>query len=156
MKSRSKLYVGIDPGKSGGIARFDGDSMRAWKCPETADEMHSLLGMIAGWGSTNNVTLAMEKIWARPNNATRAAFNYGVNYGKWFGVLASYKLVPEMILPTHWMKYYDMEKGMEYSERKKWLKATAQELYPETKVTLINADAILIAHYLKNRKLEKK
>ena len=150
-KSHSKLYVGIDPGKSGAIARFDEDGMRAWKCPETASEMHTLLGLIAGLGSVDNVTIAMEKIWARPNNATRAAFNYGVNYGKWFGVLASYELVPEMILPTHWMKYYDMEKGMEYQDRKKWLKAKAQELYPDTKVTLVNADAILIAHYLKCR-----
>ena len=150
-KSHSKLYVGIDPGRSGAIARLDGDNMKAWKCPEEAGDMHSLLGLVIGWRSTEDITLAMEKIWARPNNATRAAFNYGVNYGKWFGVISSYELVPEMILPTHWMKYYDMEKGMEYQDRKKWLKAKAQELYPDTKVTLINADAILLAHYLKCR-----
>ena len=90
-------------------------------------------------------------VWARPNNASRAAFNYGVNYGQWLGIVSCYTIDVELILPANWMKFYGMEKGMEYQDRKKWLKAKAQELYPDLKVTLVNADAILIAHYNKCR-----
>ena len=149
--SHSKIYIGIDPGKSGAIASIDNLDMRAWNCPDDAIDMNSLILLIIGWHAADALHVLMEKVWARPNNASRAAFNYGVNYGQWFGVLAGFEIEPELILPAHWMKFYDMKKGMEYQERKKWLKATAQELYPNIKVTLINADAILIAHYLKER-----
>ena len=150
-KFRSKTYVGIDPGKSGAIASFSNNEMRVWKCPDTADGMHSAFCQ-ATWGILEDeIVVLMEKVWARPNNASRAAFSYGVNYGQWLGIVACYSIDMELILPAHWMKFYGMKKGMEYQERKKWLKAKAQELYPDIKVTLINADAILIAHYLKER-----
>ena len=152
MKSHSKLYVGIDPGKSGAIASISVSKMKAWKCPDNAVDMHTLLSLIMWEMNIDNVQIIMEKVWARPNNASRAAFNYGVNYGQWLGVLASHEITPEFILPNQWMKFYNMKKGMEYQDRKRWLKAKAQELYPKLKVTLVNADAILIAHYLKERK----
>ena len=151
-KSHSKTYVGIDPGKSGAIASLDNLNMKAWKCPDNANDMHHLLGLVISWHAAGSLHVIMEKVWARPNNASRAAFNYGVNYGQWLGIVACYSINMELILPAHWMKFYGMKKGMEYQERKKWLKAKAQELYPNIKVTLINADAILIAHYLKERK----
>ena len=152
MKSHSKLYVGIDPGKSGAIASISVSKMKAWKCPDNAVDMHTLLSLIMWEMNIDNVQIIMEKVWARPNNASRAAFNYGVNYGQWLGVLASHEITPEFILPNQWMKFYNMKKGLEYQDRKRWLKAKAQELYPNVKVTLVNADAILIAHYLKERK----
>ena len=33
-------------------------------------------------------------------------------------------------------------------ERKNYLKATAQQLYPDKHITLATADAVLLAHYL--------
>ena len=152
MKFHSDIYIGIDPGKSGAIASIDNLNMKAWKCPDNASDMCHLFHLILGWHAADSIHVLMERVWARPNNASRAAFNYGVNYGQWFGVLASYEITPELILPAHWMKFYDMKKGMEYQDRKRWVKAKAQELYPKIKVTLVNADAILIAHYLKERK----
>ena len=152
MKSHSKTYVGIDPGKSGAIASFINGEMRVWKCPEDSDGMHSAFCQ-ATWGILEcEIEVLMEKVWARPNNASRAAFNYGVNYGQWLGIVSCYSIKMELILPANWMKFYGMKKGMEYQDRKRWLKAKAQELYPKLKVTLVNADAILIAHYLKERK----
>ena len=150
-KFRSKLYIGIDPGKSGAIASLN-CRMKAWKCPDNALDMHRLFELITYSMSADDISVVMEKVWARPNNASRAAFNYGVNYGHWQGILAGFEIEPELILPSAWMKFYGMEKGMEYQERKRWLKAKAQKLYPNVKVTLVNADAILIAHYLKERK----
>ena len=47
-KSRSKTYVGIDPGKSGAIASFSKGEMRVWKCPDTADGMHSTFCQATG------------------------------------------------------------------------------------------------------------
>tara|TARA_R100000808_G_C2152145_1_gene161484 strand:- start:4270 stop:4761 length:492 start_codon:yes stop_codon:yes gene_type:complete len=148
--SHSKLYIGIDPGKSGAIASLN-SHMKAWKCPDNANDMHRLFELITYGVSGAEIKVVMEKVWARPNNASRAAFNYGVNYGQWLGVMAGFEIEPELMLPANWMKFYGMKKGMEYKDRKKWLKAKAQELYPKLKVTLTNADAILIAHYLKER-----
>ena len=105
---------------------------------------YSLLG-----DKPNNVKLLMEKVWARPNNATRSAFTYGVNYGQWLGIAAAAEVHMYTVLPSVWMTSIGCKKGMDYGDRKKWLKAKAQKLYPNSKVTLYNADAILVAHYAK-------
>ena len=97
----------------------------------------------------NNVNLLMEKVWARPNNAVRSAFTYGVNYGQWLGIAAASETHMYTVLPSEWMTSIGCKKGMDYSERKKWLKEKAKKLYPECKVTLYTADSILIAHYAK-------
>ena len=46
------------------------------------------------------------------------------------------------------MKYYSIPK-MEKKDRKNHLKHLAQQRYPEANVTLYNADALLIATYLR-------
>ena len=82
---RSKIkykYVGIDPGKSGGIACIDEDGeMKAYKCPDSSEDMAILFEVIIGDTPPSNIRLLMERVWARPTNAVRAAFSYGTNYG---------------------------------------------------------------------------
>ena len=60
------------------------------------------------------------------------------------------------VLPAAWMTSIGCEKGMDYKDRKRWLKGEAQRLYPDSKVTLYNADAILIAHYAKKTYFNEK
>ena len=147
-KSATYRYIGIDPGKSGGITVIDAKdgSMETVKCPERTIDMATVFYSFVG-DKPNNVRLLMEKVWARPNNATRSAFTYGVNYGQWLGIAAAAEVPMYTVIPSAWMTAIGCKKGMDYSERKKWLKAKAQKLYPNTKVTLYTADSILIAHY---------
>ena len=149
-KSRFK-YIGIDPGKGGGIDFIEKDgSISAYKCPEKVFDMSMLFQNIIGITPPDDVKLLMERVWARPTNATRAAFTYGVNYGQWLGIAASHEIKMYTTLPNEWIKWIGCPKGLAVTERKRWLKDKAKELYPNLKkVTLATSDAILICHYAK-------
>ena len=148
MKSRFK-YVGIDPGKSGGIAVIDGrGSIKAYKCPELSEEMALLFQIIIGNTPADKIKLLMERVWARPTNAVRAAFSYGTNYGQWLGIAASHEVEMNTVIPVDWIKWVGCPKALKRDVRKRWLKKKAGELYPNVnKLTLATSDAILITHY---------
>ena len=147
-KSRFK-YIGIDPGISGGIAVIKHDGiMQAFKCPKSSDEMALLFQILIGSTSADNIRLLMERVWARPTNAVRAAFSYGTNYGQWLGIAASHEIKMNTAIPVEWIKWVGCPKALKRDVRKRWLKEKARELYPDVnKLTLATSDAILITHY---------
>ena len=152
MKNTSRFkYIGIDPGASGGIAVIDEKGiMMAYKCPKSSDEMSLLFQMCMGSTSAANIKLLMERVWARPTNAVRAAFSYGVNYGQWLGIVATHEVEMNTAIPVEWIKWVGCPKALKRDVRKRWLKEKAGELYPNVnKLTLATSDAILITHFAK-------
>ena len=81
--------IGIDPGKGGGISVVEDGKITAYKCPKTVEDMAVLFSIICGDTPKDKIYAVMERVWARPNNASSRAFAYGVNYGSWLGVMAS-------------------------------------------------------------------
>ena len=152
MKNTSRFkYIGIDPGVSGGIAVIDEKGiMMAYKCPKSSDEMSLLFQMCMGSTPAANIKLLMERVWARPTNAVRAAFSYGVNYGQWLGIVATHEVEMNTAIPVEWIKWVGCPKALKRDVRKRWLKEKAGELYPNVnKLTLATSDAILITHFAK-------
>ena len=152
MKNISRFkYMGIDPGASGGISVIDEKGViKAYKCPKSSDEMSLLFQMCIGSTSAANIKLLMERVWARPTNAVRAAFSYGVNYGQWLGIVATHEVEMNTVIPVTWIKWVGCPKALKKDVRKRWLKEKAGELYPNVnKLTLATSDAILITHYAK-------
>ena len=149
-KSRFK-YIGIDPGKGGGIVFIEKDgSISAYKCPEKVFDMSMLFQNIIGITPPDDVKLLMERVWARPTNAVRAAFSYGVNYGQWLGVSSSHEVKMNTVIPSEWIRWIGCPKALKSVIRKRWLKDKAKECYPELKkITLKTSDAILITKYAK-------
>ena len=149
-------FIGIDPGKSGGITLISDKGIEAAKCPKEPSDMAIFFEYFIGDTAPYNVGILIERVWARPTNGSRHAFAYGFNYGLWYGIIARKDIELHTILPNKWIQYFNCPKGIEYNERKKWLKGKAQELYPEIKrVTLATADSILIAHYAKEEFFNK-
>ena len=149
-KSRFK-YIGIDPGISGGIAviKYDG-TIEAFKCPKSSEEMALLFQILIGRTPAADIKLLMERVWARPTNAVRAAFSYGVNYGQWLGIAATHEIQMNTVIPVKWIQWVECPKALKRDVRKRWLKEKAGELYPDVnKLTLATSDAILITHYAK-------
>ena len=140
-----KIYIGIDPGKSGGICFLDGDEIKSFKCPETTHDMTEELILTK---DIRKCTAIVEKVWSFPGQGVTSSFNFGYNYGLWVGILSALKIPYVLHPPGKWMKYYSIPK-MEKKDRKNYLKQLAQQMYPDHKVTLYNADAILLANYLK-------
>jgi len=149
-------FIGIDPGKSGGITLISDEGIESIKCPKEPVDMAMFFQYFIGNTAPHNVGILIERVWARPTNGSRHAFAYGFNYGLWFGIVAMKDIELHTTLPNNWIKYFGCPKGMEYNERKKWLKEKAKELYPDIKrVTLAMADSILIAHYAKEEFFNK-
>jgi hypothetical protein len=149
-------FIGIDPGKSGGITLISDEGIESIKCPKEPVDMAMFFQYFIGNTAPHNVGILIERVWARPTNGSRHAFAYGFNYGLWFGIIAMKDIELHTTLPSKWIQYFDCPKGMEYNERKKWLKEKAKKLYPNIKrVTLAMADSILIAHYAKEEFFNK-
>ena len=151
MKQSRFKYIGIDPGAGGGVGVIDRKGvMKAYKCPKSSDDMAILFQIIMGDTPPEKIKLLMERVWARPTNAVRAAFSYGTNYGQWLGITASHEIKMNTVIPVEWIKWVGCPKALKRDVRKRWLKVKAGELYPNVnKLTLATSDAILITHYAK-------
>jgi hypothetical protein len=149
MKNSHFKYIGIDPGASGGLTVINEKGrIKAYKCPKSSEEMALLFQIAMGSTSAANIKLLMERVWARPTNAVRAAFSYGVNYGQWLGIAATHEVKMNTALPLEWIQWIGCPKALKKDVRKRWLKEKARELYPDiNKLTLATSDAILITHY---------
>ena len=153
LKNSRFKYIGIDPGKSGGLMVIDevGEA-KAYKCPEKVLDMSILFNIAIGDTSPDKVKLLMERVWARPGNAVRSAFVFGINYGQWLGIAASHEIRMYTERPNEWIKWIGCPsiKELSRTKRKNWLKDKAKELYPDLKkITLATSDAVLIGHYAK-------
>jgi len=164
MSSISRIYVGIDPGASGGIAAIIHDKkdkvylkgIWAWKDPDTASEiMHSFNTQDYGdvW-----VQALIENVHAFPSDGRSSAFKFGMNLGMWKGLLAAYKISYTSMIPQQWMKQYGQvykEKKERKNQLKEWAYIIAKKLDYDGKITLKTADALLIANCLSNNYLDE-
>ena len=135
-KTPIKKCIGIDPGKGGGLAVITSETVKAYPCPQTVDDMAMLIGM------------CLNDVSAFPTDGRVGSFTFGQNFGHWQGILASHELKPELVTPKTWQSHFEVQKGLPKDKRKKMLKQMAIERCPGIKrVTLKTCDAILIAIY---------
>ena len=153
---RFKTYIGIDPGKSGGICSIEDNRLRANKCPDSVQGMAELFKDILQDTSPKDVFLYIEKVWAMPHDGKSSIFTFGQNFGQWEGVIASFNIIPIYVTPSTWMKHHEVQKGLKKQERKNILKQMAQEFINSNNymsyqwkgvATLATADAIMLAKY---------
>ena len=143
----SPMLLGIDPGTSGGVA-FIYTHKGVWhvahagKCPETIQDMVTILRCHGGV----NPQAVLERVHSMPGQGVVSVFTFGRNYGRWEGALTACSIPYVDITPAVWMKHFGaMPK--ERKARKNHLKHLAQQRFPDVKVTLYNADALLMAVY---------
>jgi hypothetical protein len=150
--------LGIDPGASGAIAYFKSDDVKydinaitAYKCPKEVIDMANLAHKLSN--SEHQKCFAyIEQVHAMPHDGRSSLFKFGTNYGAWLGILCSLHHVDCVVKvsPQKWMKWWQIRMGTKLpkikKDRKNMLKSWAQQCTSQ-KVTLYNADAILIAMY---------
>lgn len=139
------FYIGIDPGINGGVAILDDNMvLKAQRCPKDIKVMADVLVEYA----YKDCYAVIERVHAFPGQGVVSCFTFGNNFGQWEGILSAYDIPFIYVQPKKWMKSFQ-PLSKEKKIRKKELKQKAQELHPGEKVTLLTADAILIAHYCK-------
>ena len=137
-------YIGIDPGKRGAWSCLQGDKVTVGPDVETCRRF------LRGLQSSPKVLL--EKVGSSPQMGVSSAFTFGAEYGKWLGLFGE---DVDQISPQKWQFWYmkhgfrDRLEGTKGLARKLALKEIALKLFPEIRVNLTNADALLIAHFLK-------
>ena len=150
----SKIFIGIDPGKNGGVAIINEipnyETVISFRCPKTAVEMaYTLVSAIPEDVSYNDVLVTIEHVHAMPKNGVVSMFSFGQNLGQWEGILGAFELNVTYTGPRTWMKHYDCKPGMDKRERKRYLRGIAENLFPNIKMTFNISDALLIANYNK-------
>jgi crossover junction endodeoxyribonuclease RuvC len=166
------IYVGIDPGLSGSIAVLRsqgvianyplGWSVDFYDTPTLEIKSgKSIKRVIDANGATNVLKsigpscVIIEKVWAMTKGAggasmgSTSAFNFGMGFGIWLGIIAALQIPHEQVAPVTWKKRMmpDMEKEKDASRVK------AMQLFPWIAESLKlkkhhnRADALLLAEY---------
>ena len=146
----NRIYIGIDPGKNGGIGIIYNELAYCKRCPATVSEMAEEIKVCVEMTPDIQKTAIIEAVHSFPHQGVCSVFTFGEGYGKWLGILAAHKIPYIQVTPQKWMKFYG-KLPKEKKDRKNQLKHLAQQRFPEIKITLATADAILLANYLKEK-----
>jgi Holliday junction resolvasome RuvABC endonuclease subunit len=146
--NQSNSFVGIDPGNGGGIAVLteEEDNLEVISRKFPTDVRDVGMFLKAATSNTNH-RVAIEKVHSMPNQGVKSTFTFGMNYGIWIGALRTLDIDFIKIQAKQWQAFYEIPTRMNYYDRKKELKRRAIELFPNERVTMYTADALLIANY---------
>jgi len=157
------VYLGIDPGKTGGIvilSSIPGYSRETLiPMPQTEHDLWQVFDALRSHGRP--VTAVIEKVWGMPGQSSVAMFNFGQGYGSLRLALTAIGAEWEEITPQAWMKALSIpsgKKGEDKAAKKLKLKVKAQQLYPKLGIwneakykQMAICDALLIATYCKRK-----
>lgn len=141
-------YIAIDPGGNGGLVVINskGEVTSVIKCPDTDKDILEALRPYKG-----DAVVYIEKLWGHGGlmGSKASIWTQAENYGKLLMACLAMEMQLHEIPPAKWQKEYSMKKGKDITPKdwKAQLKDRAQKLFPAEKITLWNADALLIARY---------
>lgn len=146
------LYLGADPGLSGGLAVVgqDGGYVNATTMPATERELWT---WITATAHLDSVTAVLEQVTGYVGdggNPGSAMFRFGTNYGELRMALTAAGIPFHDCPPRAWQKALGIHPRGKSESNTAWknqLKAHAGIRFPGTKPTLKTADAMLIALY---------
>ena len=155
-----RIYIGIDPGKNGGIAWLTGRKVQTVKMPATERDIWDLINSL----SSGNAQAVIEWIHPAIQGIGKSPMSklYG-NYMQLRGFLRAADISSEDIKTAKWCQglgipkrkristalgLKDVESDTQWKNR---LKAKAQELFPHVTITLATADALLIAEFCRRK-----
>lgn len=149
------FYMGIDPGKSGGISVIDTEKGVEYQpMPSTRGDIWRQIDC----GVDTIQFCCIEKVWSFPGQGVTSAFTFGKGYGELLGFLTAADIPSEEIPPRKWQKEFGIKPRDKKKETqpqfKERLRGMCQQLFPNLSVweeTLTKqrsvCDAILIAEY---------
>lgn len=156
------IYIGIDPGKKGGICIIEGQQIRELVSTPTvkkgktklAYNTHAMAEILrVAWLTKRVAMVALEKVHAMPKQGVSSTFDFGRGYGLWEGMITMLGLPLITPPPATWMK--TMHAGIPGDDSKGRSVIAAQRLLPGIDLTPGRkkkpddglADAALLAIY---------
>ena len=147
------IYIGIDPGVSGGIAALDetGLPLNVQKMPETEQDTLELFRWVVALcersGDKARPRAVLERVHSMPSQGHNGAFTFGKGYGGLRMALVACEIPFNEATPQTWQRTMQcLTKG-----QKNVSKRRAQELFPGVKCTHAISDALLIAEFCRRQ-----
>ena len=138
---KQKAWIGIDPGASGAIAVIHESGNVNWIRNDSTE--HELADWLRDVAEGFDCIAIIEQVSAMPKQGVSSTFKFGRSFGFLIGLLTALRVRYESYRPQVWQKHmHCLTKG-----DKNVSKAAAQRLWPSTKITHANADALLIAEF---------
>ena len=144
------IYIGIDPGKNGGIACINtfGNKIEQVGVKCYSDE--NLLGILYDAEKYIQKVCYLEHVHAMPKQGVSSTFNFGMNFGFIQGVLKAYGIPYELVTPQKWKKEFSCTSDKNTSIE------VCKRLFPNVNLKATDrckkdhdgmAEALLIAEY---------
>lgn len=141
--------IAIDPGAHGAIAWMDDNgNIDVVKMPETPKDIFDLLNE----NFNEDYIAYIEDVGhGIPGQSSKATASFARHNGHLEMALIAVGIPTIKVTPQKWQKHYSntlgKSTGMEKRMWKNKLKALSQQLFPQFKITLNTADALLILKY---------
>lgn len=144
-----RIYIGIDPGKSGAMAIIGAEG-NVEVIPFDAVKYSLALAKLSG----HSVTCCVEKVSAMPRQGVVSMFNFGHNLGVIEGLLRAYGIPYQLVPPQTWKKEFSLS-----SDKAKSIEV-CQKLFPDVSLLATErsrkpndgmAEALLMAEYARRR-----
>lgn len=150
------VYIGIDPGKGGGIAYLQDPEQPDWfetkaeKMPATGTDV---LDALEDYGRLFNSRAAIENVGAMPGEGRTSCFVFGRMFERVQMACFAVGLPFDLVVPSVWQKTFGLlkKKGETKTQKKNRHKEVAQRLFPHLKITHYVADSLLIAEWLRRK-----
>ena len=146
------MIIGVDPGKSGGIAWHDGERARVAKMPATLSDLwmqiESIMVDIPPIYRPSETKAYLEQVHSSPQMGVKSSFTFGNGFGHLEMALTAAWIPFVRVSPQKWQGALGCRTGGD----KNVSKARAQELFPNLKPTHATADALLIMEYGRRQK----
>ena len=129
---QDKGYIGIDPGKSGGLALIVGDSVDYAEMPSSDMDLLDILHQFDQ--EAVGCHCFLERVRTMPGEGSKGAFTFGEGFGKIQMALTARQIPYELVQPRSWQKSLNIppkkikiESKPQFKDR---LRQKAQELFP--------------------------
>lgn len=92
------IYIGIDPGKNGGLAILQGEEVQTFRYDR--DTYRCVLSDLRG----ETAVCCLEHVSAMPGQGVTSMFHFGEGFGWLQGMLEAYEIPYELVRPQKWKK----------------------------------------------------
>ena len=96
------IYIGIDPGKEGGLAILNGEEVQTFWYDR--DTYRCVLSDLRG----EKAVCCLEQVGAMPGQGVTSMFHFGEGFGWLQGTLEAYGIPYELVRPQKWKKEFSV------------------------------------------------
>lgn len=140
----STRIIAIDPGAGGALVFSHGASVVVHLTKKTP-QLDAIEDALSGVERPVAYIEQVGGFIGKPQPGS-AMFKFGQGFGYWLGLLAAFHVRTVLVRPQTWQKGL-IGSTLKGADRKRALRDEAARRFPQVKVTLDNADALLLLDY---------